>query len=191
MTLPASGVLGLKDIGVELGITAGNVASLGAMSDTASKTAPDQVSDFYGYTHGSTIVVDFNNTITYTTNTASDKNAYRSLDITGRQSGDIITLTLTSAFSETAGTVLGYTYYSINSTSSWTLLRSFSSTTSPVSDSIAGVDYNDVVRIRMDVYAVKTGTGWIQTVLTGGSFTTGSGTITASGTTTWNLSVTL
>lgn len=53
MALPSSGQLSLKDIGVELGITAGNQASLRSMSSTAGKSTPDSVSEFYNYSAGS------------------------------------------------------------------------------------------------------------------------------------------
>jgi len=48
MALPSSGPLSLNDIRVELGASSTNV-SLGTMSDTAGFTAPDKVSDFYGF----------------------------------------------------------------------------------------------------------------------------------------------
>ncbi len=49
MAVPSSGALGLySDIGVELGVPQSNV-SLGAMSDSAGFSAPDAMSDFYGY----------------------------------------------------------------------------------------------------------------------------------------------
>lgn len=48
MALPGSGQLSLNDIRIELGLSQSNV-SLGSMSDTAGFTAPDAISDFYGY----------------------------------------------------------------------------------------------------------------------------------------------
>ena len=50
MSLPTTGPLSLNDIKVELGASSNNV-SLGAMSDTAGFTAPDKVSEFYGYSN--------------------------------------------------------------------------------------------------------------------------------------------
>lgn len=50
MALPFSGQLSLNDIRVELGESQGD-NSLGDMSDTAGFSAPDAVSDFYGYSH--------------------------------------------------------------------------------------------------------------------------------------------
>ena len=52
MALQSSGQISLNDIRTELGLSQSNV-SLGSMSDTAGKSAPDQVSDFYGYSHSS------------------------------------------------------------------------------------------------------------------------------------------
>ena len=48
MALQSSGQISLNDIRIELGLSQSNV-SLGSMSDTAGKSAPDQISDFYGY----------------------------------------------------------------------------------------------------------------------------------------------
>lgn len=48
MALQSSGQITLDDIRTELGLSQSNV-SLGSMSDTAGKSAPDQMSDFYGY----------------------------------------------------------------------------------------------------------------------------------------------
>lgn len=53
MGLPTSGQLSLNDIRVELGASSTNV-SLGSMSDSVGFTAPDKVSDFYGYSSTTT-----------------------------------------------------------------------------------------------------------------------------------------
>ena len=50
MALPSSGPLSINDIRVELAASSTN-QSLGAFSDTAGFTAPDAVSDFYGYSN--------------------------------------------------------------------------------------------------------------------------------------------
>ena len=50
MALPTTGPLSINDIRVELGASATN-QSLGTFSDTAGFTAPDAISDFYGYSN--------------------------------------------------------------------------------------------------------------------------------------------
>ena len=50
MALPSSGPLSINDIRVELGASDTN-QSLGAFSDTAGFTAPDAITDFYGYSN--------------------------------------------------------------------------------------------------------------------------------------------
>lgn len=50
MALPSSGPLSINDIRVELAASSTN-QSLGTFSDTAGFTAPDAVSDFYGYSN--------------------------------------------------------------------------------------------------------------------------------------------
>lgn len=52
MALQSSGQITLDDIRTELGLSQSNV-SLGSMSDTAGFSAPDQASDFYGYSNAS------------------------------------------------------------------------------------------------------------------------------------------
>ena len=48
MGLPTSGQLSLQDIQKEIGASTSNV-SLGSMSDTAGFSAPDKITDFYGF----------------------------------------------------------------------------------------------------------------------------------------------
>jgi hypothetical protein len=48
MALPTTGPLSLNDIRIEIGASSTNV-SLGAMSDTAGFSAPDAITDFYGF----------------------------------------------------------------------------------------------------------------------------------------------
>ena len=48
MALPSSGPLSINDIRVELAASATN-QSLGTFSDTAGFTAPDAITDFYGF----------------------------------------------------------------------------------------------------------------------------------------------
>ena len=48
MGLPTSGQLSLQDIQREIGASTSNV-SLGSMSDTAGFSAPDKITDFYGF----------------------------------------------------------------------------------------------------------------------------------------------
>ena len=61
MALPTSGPLSINDIRVELAASATN-QSLGAFSDTAGFTAPDAISDFYGFDGGG-IGTGFNSNI--------------------------------------------------------------------------------------------------------------------------------
>jgi len=73
MGLPASGPLSINDIRVELGASATN-QSLEAFSNTAGFTAPDAISDFYGFTNltsftGSTLQSGTKNICTQARNT--------------------------------------------------------------------------------------------------------------------------
>ena len=55
MALPTTGPLSLNDIRVEIGAATTNV-SLGAMSDTAGFSAPDAITDFYGFSSGLNVI---------------------------------------------------------------------------------------------------------------------------------------
>lgn len=149
---------------------------------------PVGMTDFYGYSAGSTIVFDFSGSITWSVNTDSNKDGYQALVFSGRESGDVITLNVNSDFIEDTDAVILAVYYSINSTSSWNLILSRSATSND-DVNIPGVDYNDVVRIRVDIISIKEGSGDVMLTLTGGSFTAGSGSIAASGSTEWYLNV--
>ena len=152
---------------------------------TLSGESWDSMLDFYGYSAGSTIIYDYSNSITWAFNTLSHRDGYQSLVFSGRVSGDVITLNLESNFYETGGAVVLDVYYSINSTSSWNLILSRSATDSYDLIYIPGVDYNDVVRVRINLETIKAGQGNVTISLIGGSFTSGSGTVTASGSTAW------
>jgi hypothetical protein len=60
MALQSSGEISLDDIRIELGLSQSNV-SLGSMSNTAGKSDPDAMSEFYGYS-GSTTWYSFTST---------------------------------------------------------------------------------------------------------------------------------
>lgn len=105
MTLPSSGELSLGDIATELGDSAPN--SLGEMSDTAGFTAPDAVSDFYGYTHGGGATlsaspgsVGFESVSTYVCGTSNDNQT--------------ITITASTGNSWTASVLTGTSWVQIN-----------------------------------------------------------------------------
>ncbi len=201
MTLVSSGILNLK------GSSAAPTRSIefecegnytGDFSLTTAQgiasayvgSLPTDMTDFYGYTAGSTIVVDFSEHFTWAINTPGDKDGYQELTITGRQPGDKIVLNLHLDFVESSGAVVCSVYSSINSSVAWLLKDSFTETGSG-DYTIVDVDYNETVRVRVDITAIKSGSGYITATLTGGTFTTGSGTITASGTIQWYVEVIL
>lgn len=55
MALPTTGPLSLNDIRIEIGASSTNV-SLGGMSDTAGFSAPDAITDFYGFSSGLNVI---------------------------------------------------------------------------------------------------------------------------------------
>ena len=143
----------------------------------------------------STIVVDFSGSPTLIAT-----GDYRDdLVITGRQTGDQIDLTISiwiDLYVDAVGSADVAVYYSRNSTSSWTLLQSASRTATGWGTygwfykTIPNVVPSDTMRVRIDTNrSDKFNASWGLCVLTGGTFDTGSGTITASGTTSWQSGV--
>ncbi len=65
MALQSSGTISIDDIRTELGLTSGPY-SLGSMSDSVGFSAPDAISDFYGYNSAYTT---FNCSDRYSNNT--------------------------------------------------------------------------------------------------------------------------
>lgn len=186
MALPSSGQLSLSDIYGEIyGSHTTQQASLHAMSLAAGKSVPDTINEFHSYSAG--WVFDFAGSPTYTINNNYEKDVYDSLVFTGRQSGQIATLNLEATFNENNPSAFSQVWYSKNS-GSWISLGSWTFSMFETPLSITNVDYNDDIRIRMHLLAYGlSGNGDFNTFLTGGTMTTGSGSVTASGSTSWTL----
>lgn len=122
MALQSSGQITLDDIRTELGLSQSNV-SLGDMSDDAGFSAPDQMSDFYGYSDTPTLV-SFSSSKNPSTTTVSACSAsvswtyYHDGSAGLPQSGDTVytssagTTTVSNGYRRTA---FGY-YYTLNGT---------------------------------------------------------------------------
>ena len=194
MALPTSGQLSYSQINVELGNGATSQASMAAMAAAATPAFPTtnrSVSMWYGYSDGSNIVVDFSNTTTYITNTTADKDGYKSVVMTGRDTGDVFTLNLTTQFTEELGAIaFGSVSYRRNG-GLWSELQAYSAPGSS-SESITLIDDNDTIEIRVGINGSLKGSGTstLRATLTGGTITTGTGTVTASGLLLFLLSVT-
>jgi hypothetical protein len=145
MALPASGQLKISEINTELGYAAGEAnSSLRSLSDDADFSVPDAISDFYGYS--ADIVLDFG-ALTHTLDEYYIQDGYRTLNHTGQNSSQVVTITVVYTATNEPDIVCDY-YYSINSTSTWTLAVSAFDTETGSFD-IPSVEYNDVVRVRM------------------------------------------
>ena len=176
MALPSTGQLSLKDIGVELGITAGNQASLRSMSSTAGKSTPDTVSEFYGYSHVSDITLSWGATGSYL------GDPYRAVDRANHVSPQIITINFLYYIGYTNAT--GRIYTSVNSTSSWSQKAVWLAGSS-ISGSFSqtSVDYNDIIRVR---FQKGTTTIFGQRVnLNNGTLTSGTPVVSVTGTGIW------
>ena len=181
MALPASGQLSFSQINVELGNISTSPASMLAMATAAGKsTSNASVSNFYGYSAGSTVHYGYSPSIVTLANTTSDQDYYRSLVITGRMPGQIYRFNFHVLFVELVGPILASVYYSLNSTSTWIEIASYA--TSEIDQiSILGIDYDDVVRVRIQT-TTKIPTeaeGEIILGLAGGLVTTGVGVVTS------------
>ena len=139
----------------------------------------------------STILVDFSGSPTLiVTGDYRDE-----IVISGMQAGDQIDLTieiLIDLYVDSGGTADTAVYYSRNSTSSWTPLETANHGIAGWAqfgwyyDTIPNVVSTDTMRIRIDTNrSNKFNAAWGLCLLTGGTFDSGSGTISASGTTSW------
>ena len=127
---------------------------------------------------GSTVTVKFESSTHFIEQSTSRIDGYREVIISGMQSGDTIQINFSheawfwNLIDDAA------VYYAINQTSTWTYLDSYGSSGSG-SSSIPGVDYGDTVYIRIRIDSSGMGaSGSIEAELTGGSFSSGSGTVT-------------
>lgn len=184
MALPTTGSLSIKtaagvdrSIACEIGTTNGSLCSL---SITAGKAAPHCMREFYGYSHvtDSDITLSYESTTTYLSNTFSSQDGYRAVNITGMQSGDQIDINYT-VFVEISGNGSAAAYYRKNG-GGW-VQQGYSTN----STTFGGIAYNvvpsDTVEIRIDVEISGFGdAASAEAVLYGGTFDSGSGTISTS-----------
>lgn len=191
MALPSPGsTISMSQVRTELGGSGSQSLSAAGVT-LASITAGNEVelsNDLGGTSAGDTISLSWGTT-TYITNTSTHKDAYRVVNHSGHTSPQIITINLTWDAYAAPDTYCDI-YRSINSTLSWTYVGGVASASTEfgVSFSIANVDYNDVVRVRMDVNNIGFGFfAYMTANITGGSITSGSGTISGSGS--WTLTL--
>jgi hypothetical protein len=155
---------------------------MSAMASTAGfSTTNASTATFYGYSAESTIVVSGDKFPTYITNSTNWKDAYKNYPITGRVSGDIITLNLSTSctYDYGYGSTLVARVYKRENGGSWVQIQSYSGPGTST-ETITGVDYNDTIDLRVYVkltapYAVANAACHV--TVTGGTFTSGTGTI--------------
>ena len=129
MALPASGQLSYSQINVELGNGATSVASMFAMATAAGKSTTNaSVSNFYGYSAGDDIIVDFGTTST-PSYTSTYINTYREIVMAGLTAGQTVRpyVTLTTSSASSAGVTFYYSITNTGSVGSWTYITSTSS----------------------------------------------------------------
>jgi len=136
--------------------------------------------------YGSEVVVEFEGStqnITYNTTTWD---AYRNLEITGRNQGDELTLDFDYSFSITAGSVTGRVFYRING-GSWVSVTGYLTSSTSGNFSITGVDDNDSVDIRLYLYNNVDSECSLSVETTGGRITTGTGTVAVGSEVSWGI----
>ena len=140
MALPSSGQLSLSQIGTELSITAGNQASLRAMSATAGFTSPDPVTEFYGYSATEDILTSWGSQGTPST-TSTTFDWWRIQNLAGLNLATIrprIRLNITAVSSATCTLYSGLSssgpWYSLGTRSSIGFTDYYVSTSTPVTD---------------------------------------------------------
>lgn len=138
----------------------------------------------------SSIVIDFDGSTTYDSNSPGDVDGYQGIVFSGRQAPDIIDISMTVEC--TISGTADVTFYYRKNAGSWVSLGNYSSTTGATAKSIPDVDSDDTVDVRINCDASGLGASVSGTAtLTGGTFDSGSGTISASGTTTFTLSTSI
>ena len=180
MALPSPGSqISFSQVNTELSLSAGaNLALSYGGTELASITAGQQVglsNDLGGTSAGDTITLSYSSF----PGTSYSGGYYRTANHAGHTSPQIITINF--IYSCTCSNSGGI-YYSKNSTSSWTTVRTWFGTSVSGGYSITNVAYNDVIRVRWYEAVGGTLQGNVSQ-FNGGTVTSGSGTVT--GNSTW------
>lgn len=157
------------------------------MATAAGKSTTNaSVSNFYNYSHAVVVTVQYGGVITKSVDLYEDKDYYQSIYFSTRVYPNVITLNFDISVGGTgSGNV---NIYTSENSGTWTLRHS--TTAIELSDfSITGLDYNDTLRVRIDTQAITFKGAWrsVTCGISGGSFTTGTGTVSVG--TTWSLNV--
>jgi len=134
----------------------------------------------------STIEVDFEDTPTVSDDTSMLYDGYKSIDMSGRAAGDVFTLTFSTEFSDEV-TATARIYTSKNSTASWDLVQTHASDGTS-NETVTLIDNDDIIRIRLVIEGDEIGaSGTLNATLTGGTITTGTGTVSTVAPVTWEV----
>ncbi len=190
MTLPSPGSsISFSQINTEWNLSSTASGSLndraisGNMASATSTSETSMSGKFGGVTHAE--VAQSYGSVTIITNNLPDYVAYRTINMTGRVSGNTFKPIVRCALSSyTDG---GGSYeYSINSTSTWTIFKSWNGTFSATNYTLGTIDYNDIFRIRIQTSHAPYSSNGGSIQIYGGIYVIGAGSF--SGTSTWSWS---
>jgi len=188
MALEESGVLFLKGSG---GVPTRSIEyeCEGAISGTFDLTTaqgiaesyvgalPVSMTDFYGFETYSYIELESDtDNRSYVVNEDHLKDVSVEILITGMQTGDVMTINITLTLDEVTNGLDAWYYYNING-GSWQSLQYLNSDTHDTPDTIPGVEYGDIVRVRFYGTSTGVGSGLMEYELIDGTLTTGTGEI--------------
>jgi hypothetical protein len=194
MTLPGTGPLSFSAIYAEIyGSHSTQQASLRSMSSAASKDVPDAVSEFYGYSHdpGADVEVGYDpalKDIEWLIESPEQKEAWRTLDIVGQTSPQVLTIEFDTVLTTSTGDVTGDVKYAIG-TGSWQSGSSHLGAGSK-SFSISNIQPGNLVKIKIHLRTLASDrSGTLSAHIDSASFSQGSGTIDLVSPTGWSLNV--
>jgi hypothetical protein len=188
MALPASGQITYGQIQIESDIPASpaDVNMTGMITTYHKQTQSTSQSPTYFYGITWDIVTSSMGTITVNVNSSTAYDAYRPITTTNMDGGNLMQITVTTNITAAGAGSWTY-YYSINSTSAWTQIRSGTGTAANSNYTIASpISYTDVLRVRVYTThsSVTTFTGNI--TIANGVYSSGGGAWSVSGTYSWS-----
>ena len=136
--------------------------------------------------YGANIKLAFESSTHWTTFNSTTMDAYRELEISGRQPGNVLTIDFNYTYTLTSGSVIARIYSRIDG-GIWTAQTGFMDSSESGTIRLYGIDDEDTIDIRLYLWNGVSPIANLQVEVDSGFLTTGEGNVSVSSPTSWEV----